>query len=147
MMSMVRYPSSSLLRELQQDFFPFAIGYAQPQTTSQAVAWSPKVDIKETEEAFILDVDVPGVEAKDISVDMDDKVLSIKGERQIVREEKGENHYCTERVSGKFYRQFSLPETIESSQISAKVKNGVLTLHLPKAKESKIQRRICVEEA
>ncbi len=146
-MSTVHYPSASFLRELQQDLLPFIMGCkSSPLDRQTETAWQPKVDVKETNEAFIVYMDVPGVEPKDITIDMEDKILSIKGERQISKEEKGENHYHLERVSGKFYRKFTLPESIDENSIAAKVKHGVLTLQLPKAKESKTQRKISVEE-
>jgi HSP20 family protein len=134
---MIHYPGLALLRELQQDFFP---------TTAVGSSWIPKVDVKETEDAFLLYMDVPGLEAKDIDINMEDHVLSIKGERQLYQEDKTESHMRRERLSGKFHRQFSLPESIDPSQISAKVKQGVLTLLLPKIKENKLQRTIPVED-
>jgi HSP20 family protein len=142
----MRYPGS-LLRELQQEFMPFLIGVSpKAKEAPTAVTWEPKVDVKETAEAFILYMDIPGIEAKDIHIEMEDNILSIKGERKLNQEEKSENYYHLERNSGKFYRKFTLPESIDETKILAKVKHGVLTLHLPKAQESKIQRKINVEE-
>ena len=101
--------------------------------------WRPAVDIKEEADRFLITADLPGVEPKDIEITMDNGVLTIKGERKSeVRDEK-EGYKRVERVSGTFYRRFSLPDTADAERIEAKGKNGVLEVSLPK--HEKVQPR------
>lgn len=101
--------------------------------------WRPAVDIKEEADRFVIIADLPGVDPKDIEITMDNGVLSIKGERQSeVRDEK-EGYKRVERVSGTFYRRFSLPDTADAERIEATGKDGVLEVSLPK--HEKVQPR------
>lgn len=92
--------------------------------------WVPAVDIKEETQQFIVDIDIPGVDPKDIDVSMDNSVLIIKGERHLEHQEP--EYKRTERVYGRFYRRFSLPDTADAEKITATGKNGVLTITIPK---------------
>lgn len=101
--------------------------------------WRPAVDIKEEADRFLITADLPGVDPKDIEITMDNGILTIKGERQSeVRDEK-EGYKRVERVSGTFYRRFSLPDTADAERIEAKGKDGVLQVILPK--HEKVQPR------
>ena len=134
---------SSFIRELQNEL----LGLHQHQTADLAHhTWAPKVDIKEEANEFIVFADIPGVDPKDIQIDMDGNTLTVKGEKKLFKEEKEKNYYRQERTSGKFYRQFTLPETIDADKITAKAKQGVLAIHLPKAIEENKQRKITVQE-
>ena len=105
--------------------------------------WRPAVDIKEEADRFVITADLPGVDPKDIEITMENGVLSIKGERKSeIRDEK-EGYKRVERVSGTFYRRFSLPDSADAERIEAKGKDGVLEVSLPK--HEKVQpRRIAV---
>ncbi len=101
--------------------------------------WRPAVDIKEEVDRFLITADLPGVDPKDIEITMDNGILTIKGERQSeVRDEK-EGYKRVERVSGAFYRRFSLPDTADAERIEATGKDGVLEVTLPK--HEKVQPR------
>ncbi|NCF80062.1 MAG: Hsp20 family protein [Proteobacteria bacterium] len=105
--------------------------------------WSPAVDIKEEDERFVLKADIPGVDPKDIDVTMADGVLTIKGERKHESEEEAEGYKRVERSYGSFYRRFSLPDTADAERVTAKGKDGVLEVFIPK--QEKVQpRRIAV---
>ncbi len=132
---------SSLLRELQQELF----GH-HPAASLAEESWAPKVDIKEEDTQFVVFADIPGVDPKDIHIDMEGNTLTVKGEKKSIREEKDKNYYRQERTAGKFLRQFTLPETIDGNKITAKAKQGVLSIYLPKAKEENQQRKITVQE-
>lgn len=108
--------------------------------------WVPSVDIKETKDAYQLSADVPGVDPKDIDVCLEDGVLSVKGERkaEIKDEGEGEGYTRTERVYGSFYRRFTLPDTADAENISAKTEHGVLKLRIPK-KHQVLPKKITVE--
>ena len=109
-----------------------------------AADWVPAVDIKEEDTRFVIHADVPGVDPDDIEVRMEDGVLTIKGERQSEDKEEREGYKRIERVRGSFFRRFSLPDTADAEGITAKAKNGVLEIIIPK--HEKVQpRRIEVQ--
>lgn len=102
--------------------------------------WAPAVDIKETENDFIIHADLPGVQSKDIEVTAENGLLTIKGERESKKEEEKDNYKRIERFSGSFLRRFTLPDSADLEKISAKTKDGVLELSIPKAEKSKPKR-------
>lgn len=117
------------------------------ETDSSTIAtsqWRPAVDIKEETNCFKLIADIPGVDPNNIEVSMENGILTIKGERAINKEEQGENYSRIERVSGMFYRRFSLPDSADSEKISAKGKHGVLEITIPK-KEKNQPRKIDIK--
>ena len=100
--------------------------------------WMPAVDVEERENEYSVSVDIPGVDKKDVKVTVESNVLTIKGERKDVRNEDEDGTcYCSERRFGTFSRSFSLSKKIDTEQISAKHKNGVLTITLPMAEEAR----------
>jgi HSP20 family protein len=99
--------------------------------------WSPPVDIYETADGIVLKVELPGVDKDDVSVEVKDNVLSLKGERLLDPEIKDEHYYRKERSFGKFNRSFSLQETIKPDLIKASFKDGVLTVAIPRPEEEK----------
>jgi HSP20 family protein len=94
--------------------------------------WVPAVDVKEEPNRFVILADIPGVDPKDVEITMENGVLTIKGERAEEAQEEREGYTRMERVRGTFYRRFTLPDTAESERISAKTRNGVLELVIPK---------------
>ncbi len=149
-MAIIRYNQpSSFLRELQKELYPLMSSWAdaQPEFLSQeGMTWTPKVDIKEEDKEYVVYADIPGVKPADIEIEMDGNNLIVKGERKAEKQEKGKNFYRSECTIGKFFRQFTLPESVDSSKIKAISKHGVLIIHLPKASEGKLQRKITVEQ-
>ena len=112
--------------------------------TETASDWVPSVDIKEGKDAYEVVADVPGVNPKDIDVSLEDGVLTVKGERKSENKDEKEGYTRTERVYGSFYRRFTLPDTADADNISAKTEHGVLRLHIPK-KEKALPKQITVE--
>lgn len=102
--------------------------------------WSPAVDIKEEDERFLIHADIPGVNAKEIEVSMDQGVLTIKGERKHESTESGKDYKRLERSHGLFIRRFSLPDTVDAGNISASSQDGVLEIILPKSVAEKPRR-------
>ena len=146
-MAILRYNHpSSLLRELQQELYPLLSSWGDAQAMSQEGMWSPKVDIKEEEKEFVVFADIPGVKPSEIEIEMEGNNLIIKGQRKTEKEEKGKNFYRSECITGKFYREFTLPKSVDRSKIQAKSKHGVLIIHLPKATDAEHQRKISVQE-
>jgi HSP20 family protein len=97
--------------------------------------WMPTVDVSETEKEIIVNAEIPGVEAKDIDVNLDGNVLTIKGERKKEHEEKEENFHRIERSYGSFYRALRLPADVDGERIKATYKKGVLRIAMPKTKK------------
>ena len=112
--------------------------------TDTATDWVPSVDIKEGKDAYEVAADVPGVEPKDIDVSLEAGVLTVKGERKTESNDSGEGYTRSERSYGSFYRRFTLPDTADAENISAKTEHGVLKLHIPK-KEKALPKKISVE--
>jgi len=106
-----------------------------PQRWSESFGWSPRVDVKEDEKALTVTAELPGVDQKDVNVELKDGVLSISGEKKAQKEEKNETYYRVERSYGSFCRSFYLDEKVDAEKIEAKFKDGVLTLTLPKKPE------------
>ena len=103
-----------------------------PEAALTVADWSPPVDIIEGENALIIKAELPGIEAKDISVTVDKNVVTIKGERKAEHEVKKENYHRMERSYGKFTRSFALPGSADGANIRADNKDGLLTLTIPK---------------
>lgn len=145
-MALTRYEPWSLLNQLNREMnhlFQPGEGNAEGSTLATA-DWTPTVDIKEQEDAYLLYADLPGVEPKDIDLQMDKGVLTLRGERKSESGEEGAGYKRVERVRGSFYRRFSLPDTADSESISAKSLNGVLEVRIPKQEKAQ-PRRIAVD--
>lgn len=104
-----------------------------------------KVDISEDESAFHLDAEMPGVSREDISVGIEDDVLTIKGERKKESEEQKKNYHRIERTYGCFSRSFNLGDMIDQEAIQASFEQGVLHLVLPKAQPVKKTKEIDIK--
>ena len=94
--------------------------------------WSPAVDVKETDNSFVLSADIPGLTKKDIKINVANGRLSISGERSLETDQKNDNYHYRERRFGTFDRSFKLPDTVDEEKISASFKNGILSIQLPK---------------
>lgn len=133
-------PMRSLRREMDRlfsDFFPMAdLDDGDGEARTSAV-WAPRMDVSETNDAYHVRLDLPGMSKSDISVSVEDHRLSISGERKEEKEEKGENYVQMERVHGNFFRSVSLPAAATEQNIKASFNNGVLTVTVPKAEDSK----------
>jgi HSP20 family protein len=101
------------------------------------VAWSPRLDVSETDNGLEIVADLPGMDKKDINVSLEENLLTIKGEKKEEKERKDKHYHTIERRSGSFYRAIRLPVEVEKDKIEAAFKDGVLTLRLPKSKEAK----------
>jgi HSP20 family protein len=106
-------------------------------------AFQVAVDIREEDDAFYVDAEVPGLAAEDVKVDVEKNVLTLSGERKVEKEESEGTYRRVERQYGSFTRSFTLPETVDTDNISADLKEGVLALRLPK-KEAPTPRKISV---
>ncbi len=146
-MALVRYEPWSMLNQLRREMDRMfeSTGEGEENSAIATADWIPAVDIKENKDAFELQVDVPGVDPKDIDVHMENGILTIKGERESEKKEEKEGYKRVERQYGSFYRRFSLPDTADADKIAAKCKNGVLDIIIPK-KEAVQPRKISVQD-
>jgi HSP20 family protein len=101
--------------------------------------WAPSVDIDEEDDKYLIKADLPGVDKKDIEVNLDNGVLSIRGEKHTEKEsgKEGSKRHRTERFHGTFARSFTLPTEVRADKIEANYKDGVLNLVIPKAEEAR----------
>lgn len=126
--------------EMKQVFDRFFGEDETDQSNVVTSQWTPRVDIKEEEKRFVILADIPGVDPKDIEVNMDKGILSIKGERKSESKEQNGKLTRIERSYGAFYRRFALPDTADAEGISANGKNGVLEISIPKKPEAAPRR-------
>ncbi|MCG3132693.1 MAG: hypothetical protein FLDDKLPJ_03559 [Phycisphaerae bacterium] len=107
---------------------------------------APRIDLADTESAIEVKVEVPGVEPKDIDIEVADNVLFIRGQKVRDREEKKRNYYYAEREHGSFSRSIPLPTSVNADKVDAMFKDGVLTVTLPK-KPGSAGRKVPVRNA
>jgi HSP20 family protein len=99
--------------------------------------WNPAVDLYEKDDHFVIKAELPGVDKKNISIDLKDRMLTISGERSYENEAKEENYYRRERSYGKFQRAFTLPADVDSDKITADFRDGLLQVEVPKPEQQK----------
>jgi HSP20 family protein len=99
--------------------------------------WAPTMDISETKDSLIVKVEAPGMDQKDIEISLQENLLTIKGEKKQEKEEKDERYHRVERSYGAFVRSVRLPVAVDGGKVSATVKNGLLTVTLPKTPAAK----------
>jgi len=99
--------------------------------------WRPVVDIYDNEKKIVIKTELPGVDKKDIHIDVKDGILTLRGERSYENEVKEEKYHCKERTFGNFHRSFILPEGLDHDKIDADYKDGVLKIEIPKPEEKK----------
>ncbi len=144
MASLIRFSPSSDIRRMQReidrmfnDFLPLANG---DSSEGETAVWAPRVDLAETTEAYLITVDLPGIDKKDVAINFHDGTISISGERKTETSDEGKNYVRVERSTGNFYRSFSIPNAVQADKIEAKYSDGVLQIVVPKAEEVKPHR-------
>jgi HSP20 family protein len=133
-MTLIRYEPWQVMGRLQRQIDQiFGDSFASPAATGEnSVAWIPTVDIHEEPEKFVVRADLPGVDPKDISITAENRVLTLRGQRQFERSETQKGFERLERVEGSFLRRFTLPNNVQDDQIKARHVNGVLEVTIPK---------------
>ncbi|WP_309567470.1 Hsp20/alpha crystallin family protein [Coxiella-like endosymbiont] len=143
-MANIQKHPQSLLSHLQEDinrlFEPF--GWSTENQLGDAFSreWSPRIDIKDMNDNYLIRADIPGVDPKAIEISIENNVLTIRGEKETETQEKKEDFLRVERTKGAFIRRFSLPESVNAERIKAKTKHGVLEILIPKMKRSGVQK-------
>ena len=134
-MKLVRwYPAAGLNRfdnemnSLFNNFFPAGLG----GSGDEEGRWIPKVNVKEIDDRFELSAEIPGMEKDELSIEVQENVLTIRGEKKTAEKTENEKIHICEASYGKFERSFSLPENIKVDDVDAEYKNGVLRVSIPK---------------
>jgi HSP20 family protein len=115
-------------------------GTASPGKGGSTSTWLPPVDVWETEDELVLSFDLPGIPEDKISVEVDENVLVVSGERERTEDTSGDRFYRFERRFGTFSRSVALPQGVDDGSIEADFKDGVLEVRVPKPEESKPRR-------
>lgn len=145
-MNLMRYEPFNLLNQLQREVNRLldASRFGDEESSHLVADWAPAVDIKEEPNQFVIHADLPGVEIKDIEITLENGVLTLKGQRTAEQKEETEQYRRVERVRGAFLRRFSLPDAVDAEKVSAKCRDGVLEVLVPK-REGAQPRKIAIE--
>lgn len=140
-MSIVRRDYFPVYNELGSFLDNFFRGQSSDSSIVDTSTWTTPVDIKEEKERFLVLADIPGVNKEDIQISLEHNILTLRGERHFEKTENKNGYTRTERSQGQFYRRFSLPQTADDTKISAKYKQGVLEISIPK-KEIAVEKKL-----
>jgi HSP20 family protein len=141
-MAIVRWDPFDAFLGAQEDLNRlFRRNWLRPVEGKESVAeggtWAPAVDIYETDEAYAVEADLPGIDPKNIDVSVEDGVLNLRGERKLEKEVKEENYHRVERAYGMFSRSIRLPADVDAENVKASYDNGLLKITVPKTAEAK----------
>jgi len=135
-MTLLRWTPWQELEDMQRGLDRVLGGLQSPASTENG-QWMPAVDIRETDDSLLVHAELPGIDKKDVRVEVKDGVLTISGERKYEKDVKEENVHRIERAYGRFTRSFSLPRNVETEKVDAAMRNGVLEIRLPKVESAK----------
>jgi HSP20 family protein len=143
-------PMFAFQREMNRLFDDVFRGFGAPALANTGAAGvgsllMPQIDVRETENEIRIAVEMPGVAPDEVEIQLDDDVLTIRGEKRIERRDERENAHFTERAYGTFQRVLRLPFKVDPEQVQARFDNGVLTVTLPKPKGQDASHRISVQ--
>jgi HSP20 family protein len=144
-MVFIRWDPLKELMEFQErmdSLFDSTLARTRREEVLKRSTWTPSVDIYETGDEIVVDVELAEIDVDDLVVDVERGVLTIKGERSLSKETKAGQYHLVERSYGPFSRSFALPESVDPGGVKGNYKNGILTLKLPKKGEPK---RIVIE--
>ncbi len=137
-------PFETLQREIDRVFDEFTRGFPSFTLPAMGLAGvpdlTPRMDVSETDKEFEVTAELPGLEEKDVQVNVADGVLTIRGEKKAEKEEKDKNYYLLERSFGSFARSLELPEGVNADDIKASIANGVLKVTVPKPAPAQVKK-------
>jgi HSP20 family protein len=126
------------LREEMNDLMNrFWAGTAEPFGLAE---WAPALDVSESDDAVLVDVEIPGIDPSDLDISVTGDVLTIRGEKRDETGQPGRNFHRVERRYGQFTRTLTLPAAVNADQVEAKARFGILTIRLPKREDAKARR-------
>jgi HSP20 family protein len=141
--TIVRWEPFRELSSLQSEMNRlFNAAFDTPTTPGNGGArrWTPAMDLLETDEQFVLRADLPGMTESDVSIELEDNVLTVSGERRTEHEDKREGFYRMERAFGSFSRSLTLPKGVDPEAVNAQFDRGVLEVRIPKPEQRKPRR-------
>lgn len=133
---MRRTPLSTLQSDFARLFEPFGVRYLDDEGLSRG-SWVPAVDIAEEGEKMVVRAELPGIPEKDIEIQFENGVLTIRGEKKFEKKDEESNYYRIERSYGTFTRSFTLPRSVDPDGISASYRDGILEVTIPKKEEAR----------
>lgn len=142
-MTLVRWEPFRELAALQSElgrWMSQTLGGMAPTGNGHSSTWLPAVDAWETEQELVLAFDLPGIERDQITIELEENILTVSGQREQTQEQSGERFYRFERRYGTFARSVTLPQGVDENKIHAECKNGVLEVRIPKPEQSKPKR-------
>ena len=145
MTQLTRRTPNRTVRDLQREvdsIFDQFFGRGSDDDTS--TVWAPRTDLSETDDAFRIRLDVPGMTKDDIAINLQNNTLTVSGERSSERQKDGEEYVRVERAFGNFHRTFTLPDAVDPDRVEATYDEGVLTINVPKT-ETSTRRQIEIQ--
>lgn len=140
-MTIVRWEPLRELSSLQSEMNRlFNTAFDAPASGGGARRWVPAMDLVETEDAFVLRADLPGMKQEDVKIEVEDTLLTISGERAAEHEAREQGFYRLERSFGSFSRSLTLPKGVDGDAVKASFANGVLEVRVPKPEQHKPRR-------
>ena len=147
MNSLIRFSPTTDMRRLQREIDSIFDGFFPTRPTGDngdASVWTPRLDLTETDDAYFVHLDLPGLKKDDLEINFEDGTLSISGERRAEATDENRRFVRVERSYGRFFRAFSLPQAVDVEKIEAHFEDGVLEITVPKTEEVK-PRRIAIK--
>jgi len=138
-MALVRWDPFADLFRVQDQMNRLFADVSRRRTREPALdaSWAPPVDIFEDNENFVIKVELPEIDAKNVDIHLENNTLTLTGERKLERDESKDQYHAIERFYGKFSRSFTLPDSVDQDKVTARAGDGVLRLVLPKKPETK----------
>src|SRR5262245_16422086 len=138
-MQLVRWTPMGNLQSFQREMNRMFDQFFRSGNSEEAKVstWRPSVDIYETDDALVIKAELPGVSKDDVSVEVHQNTLTLRGQRKHEAEVKDEQYHRVERSYGSFQRSFTLPSTVDAEKVQATFKDGILELHLPRLESAK----------
>ena len=140
-MALIRWDPTGELNSLQSEVNRlFNSFFDVPSTAANGATlrrWVPAMDLVETDDHFVLRADLPGLSEGDVSIELEDRVLTVSGERKAEHKDRQEGYYRVERAFGSFARSLTLPEGVDPDTVQASFDRGVLEVRIPKPEERK----------
>lgn len=133
-------PFLSLQREIERLFDDFTRGFPSVVSSGGRQELMPAMDVTETDTDIELTAELPGLEEKDVQINLADNVLTIRGEKKSERDEKTKDHHLVERSYGSFYRSLELPAGVDPDKIQASIAKGVLKVVVPKPAPAQVKK-------
>lgn len=130
------------IRERINNLFQHVQERSTPVGSDQSYGWTPSFDIFETDQEYVVKAEVPGVKEQDLSVQVHNNILSVRGERKPRKDADREYYHLMERSHGRFVRSFTLPEPVNEKEIQAALKDGILTVTVPKTGQPEVKPEV-----